>query len=82
MSSYLLSNYLAGEGEDYGDAGNATISLTPAAGESLGDDAGIEMITLPGGIMLPKKTAMIIIGIVVAAAIILYVKKRKPAAES
>ncbi len=75
--SYLDENYLSALSEELpdGDAGHATMDLTPAAGENLGEE--VEMITLPGGIIMAKKTFWLLVGVVAAAAIYMYLKRSK-----
>ncbi len=72
--SYLDGSYLAA-GEGY-DAGDATVALYPALGE---EPQGEEMILLPGGIALPKKTLLLILGAIAIAAVVIYMRNRKPA---
>lgn len=72
--SFLDGSYLA-DGEGY-DAGDATVALYPALGE---EPQGDEMVILPGGIALPKRTLMMILGAVVIAAIVIYLKNKKSA---
>ena len=81
MGSYLEGSYLA-DGEDF-DADGATTPLTQAPGEYLGDDAVAnapvtsDVIVLPGGIVIPKKTlATIALAIIVAVAVV-YVMRRR-----
>jgi hypothetical protein len=75
--SYLDDNYLSALAEELpdGDAGHATMSLTPAAGENLGEEG--EMIVLPGGIIMKKQTFWLLVGAVAAVAIYLYMKRSK-----
>lgn len=75
--SYLNGSYLA-DAEDY-DAGNATVTLTPAGGENLGAEGGDDLVMLPGGIMIPRRTLWAILAIAVAAGVMLYLRKKKQA---
>ena len=67
--SYLSGTYLDEE-VDY-DADRATVGLSPA----LGDDPTSEMITLPGCVILPRKTFWIVVAALVVIALILIIKK-------
>jgi hypothetical protein len=75
---YLDGGSYLGEGEFLdGDARGATSELFPA----LGDDAtSTEMITLPGGIVMPKKTFWAIVVLLAVITLIVIVKKRRAAA--
>ena len=59
-----------------GDAGNATSQLYPA----LGDDPPAEMITLPGGISMPKKTFYAVLALLAVIVIIVIIRRRRAAA--
>ena len=72
--SYLDGSYLT-DGESY-DAGDATMALYPALGE---EPQGDVMVMLPGGIALPRKTLLLILGAIAIAAVVIYMKHRKPA---
>lgn len=76
LVSYLDNDYLSGLSEDMGsdvDAGNATVALSPAAGEQ-GEPS--TLVRLPGGIVMEKKTLWIILGVIVAAVIYLRMRKK------
>ncbi len=74
MDSYLNGTFLGDLADDMGDdisADGATMPLAPAQGEP----APPEMITLPGGIIMEKKTFYILLGL--AALVALYFASRK-----
>lgn len=78
--SYLLGSYLE-DGEEF-DAGGATVALSEAP-DGLADDRlpaaapGSDVITLPGGIVIPKRTLVtVVIAVVIAAAVVYYMRRR------
>ncbi len=77
MPSYLEDSYLGGLNEEFAELGaeNATSPLSPAPGEE-GYAPGNEMVTLPGGIVLPKKTLWLILGTVAVVLLIMHLRKR------
>ncbi len=80
--SYLANNYLAdlmGDMGDGFDAGNATVAMSPAAGER--QLAPSEMIELPGGIIMQKKTFWLLVGVIAAIALYLYTSRNKRISE-
>ncbi len=72
MASYLESTYLGGDDLADFDAGNATSSLSAAPGEAGEQD----LVTLPGGIVIPRKTLWLILGVLAVAALVVYMRKR------
>ncbi len=70
--SFLAGGYLDEMGADV-DAGNATSALFPAPGDTR---APTDMISLPGGITLPRKTLWLIIGALAVAALVVYFRQR------
>ncbi len=76
MPSYLEDSYLGGLNEEFAELGaeSATSPLSPAPGEE-GYTPGNELVTLPGGITMPKRTLWLV-GIVALVAIILILRKR------
>jgi hypothetical protein len=72
VGSYLSGSYLDDDAEF--DAGNATGALQPALGEAPVEG---EQITLPGGIMLPKKTFYVVIGILILLVILAIIKRSR-----
>lgn len=80
MESYLSGTFLGDLSDEFGDdmgADGATMALAPAAGER--QVAQVEYVTLPGGIMMEKKSFYIIVGILAAVAIYLATRKKKKA---
>lgn len=78
MDSYLAGTFLGDLSDEFGDdlsADGATMALAPAAGER--QVAQVEYVSLPGGIMMEKKSFYLIIGILAAVAIYLAVRKKK-----
>jgi hypothetical protein len=74
--SYLSgASYLEDEFPE-GDAGNATSQLYPA----LGDEPSVEVITLPGGISMPKKTFYAVLALLALLLIIVLIRRRRAAA--
>ncbi len=77
MDSYLNGTFLGDLADDMGDddlgAENATMPLAPAAGER----APAEMIALPGGIIMEKKTFYLLLGVAALVALYLAIKKKK-----
>ncbi len=57
------------------DAGGATSALYPAPGDLAGEPSAD--ITLPGGIVIPRKTLLLILAALAVAALIMYVRKRE-----
>jgi hypothetical protein len=75
VDSYLSGTFLGDLSDEFGDdlsADGATMALTPATGERQ-----VEYITLPGGIMMEKKSFYIVVGILAAIAIYLATRKKK-----
>ncbi len=70
--SYLNGSYLSSD--DLG-ADGATMALMPAPGEA--GSQGEDLIALPGGIMIPRKTLWIILGALAVAGAIIYLRKRE-----
>ncbi len=76
--SYLDNSFLADLAGDMGDdmdASNATVALSPAHGEHL--PATQDLIQLPGGIIMQRKTFWMLVGLVAAVGIYLYMKRSK-----
>lgn len=80
MDSYLDRTFLGDLADDMGDdigAEMATVPMSAAAGER--QIAQPEYITLPGGIIMEKKTFFMLVAVVAGIAIYLYTKKQKKA---
>lgn len=74
MGSYLSTTYLSGDDVGDYDAGYATSALSAAPGDP-GD--GSDIVILPGGIAIPRKTLWLILGALAVAALILAFRKRE-----
>ena len=83
MDSYLDNTFLGDLADDMGDdigAEMATMPLSPANGER--QLAEPEYITLPGGIIIEKKTFYMIVAAIAGVAIYLYTQKKKKKADA
>lgn len=78
-TSYLNDTYLGAPADlgpvETGSAGNLpSLAGDPNQPIPAGAD---EMVRLPGGIVLPKKTLIIIVGVILVIAAVWYLKTRK-----
>lgn len=75
--SYLGTTFL--DGYDGTDLSGPSVPNAPAPGEQavIPAPAPRAMITLPGGITMPKATFYVILAIVAAVAFYLYMKRKK-----
>lgn len=76
--TYLNGSYLEDLAGDMGDdvgAENATVALSPATGEQT--PAQLDLIQLPGGIIMQRKTFWIIVAVIAAVGIYSYMKRSK-----
>lgn len=76
MDSYLNGTFLGDIADDMGDdigAENATMPLVPATGE--GSSRERDMILLPGGIIMERKTFYFLLA--VFAGVVIYMATRK-----
>ena len=72
-SSFLDESYLGG-------LGNTDITTTPTVSSEPAPQPVArrsDMVTLPGGIVMPKQTFYLIAVVVVAAAVYLYTKRHR-----
>jgi hypothetical protein len=79
MPSYLDDTYL-GQAVDDSTTEIGSADNMPAVrqdGVVVAQGAGTEMITLPGGIVMPRKTAMILLAIAIAIGIYIYLQRKK-----
>lgn len=80
MPSYLDDTYLGGLNDEFGTelgADGATSPLTAAPGEH-GDDVVVtgDLVRLPGGITMPKKTFWALLGVLALGALLIYLRRR------
>jgi len=78
MDSYLNGTFLGDLADEFGDdvsAENATSALAPAGGER--HIAAPEYITLPGGIIMEKKTFLLLVAVIAGIAIYVCTRKKK-----
>ena len=78
--SYLDATFL--EGSDDLGAEGPTVPMAPAPGEPAArlpaaPAPAADVIRLPGGIAMPRSTFYLLLGVVVAAAIYLYMKRKR-----
>jgi hypothetical protein len=70
----FLTSYLAGDEDDVTDLMGTTDSPAPLPAPAQ------EMVTLPGGIVMPKQTFWILV-VAISVAVYLVMRKRKQEAE-
>lgn len=80
MSSYLADTFLGAPADDpsvqIGSAGNLS-PMTPDGPPKPEQ----QLIRLPGGIVLPKRTAMILLAVIVIVALYLLLRKKNTSVE-
>lgn len=79
--SYLNDTFLGAAEDDpsvqVGNAGSLA-PMTPDGPPKKGD----QVIILPGGITLPRQTAMVLLAVIVAVAIYFMLKRKKPSRDT
>jgi hypothetical protein len=68
-----MQSYLSGD-EFEVDASQATSPLAPAFGDA---PPASDLVTLPGGIVVPRKTLLTLLAVAAAVALFLYLRKRE-----
>lgn len=78
MPSYLEDTYLGGLNDEFAaelGADGATSALSPAPGEEYAGSSS-DLVRLPGGIVMPRKTLWLLVGAIAVTAVILWMRKR------
>lgn len=77
MSGYLEDTFLGAPVDDATMCVGSASNLLPLGEEPELVPAPRQMVQLPGGIVMPRQTAMLLLAVAVAVAIYLYVKRKK-----